>query len=196
DLNHMRTTQSLMVATALLVAGSIPAWAQKSELDQLKEQVKAMEKTIEQMKQKIDDLEKAKAQPPPVTTTVVPTNAVEASSRSYRTIEKVATGQQVSEKSPVTYRSTLNDPQEAASRPRDYTLDPTYQGFIPIPNTPALIKFNPKPHLDVMTDNKNTNDRFRFVPALFPLEGDADAGGGRQSSVAANATQLRLDVRA
>ena len=192
----MKTTQSLMVATALFAAGSIPAWAQNSELDQLKEQVKSMEKTIEQMKQKIENLEKAKAQPPPVTITAAPTNTLEASSRSFQTMEKIAAGQQVSEKSPVTYRNTLNDAQEAASRPRDYTLDPTYQGFIPIPNTPALIKFNPKPHLDVMTDNKNTNDRYRFVPALFPLEGDPNSGGGAQSSVAANATQLRLDVRA
>jgi hypothetical protein len=59
-----------------------------------------------------------------------------------------------------------------------------------------LIKFNAKPRLDVITDNKNAGSRHRFVPALFPLEGDPDFGGGAQSTVSANATQLRLDVRA
>src|SRR5712672_2787379 len=63
-------------------------------------------------------------------------------------------GEPVAEKSAVTYRHTLNDPQEAASRPKDYTLDPEFHGFIPIPNTPALIQFNAKPHVDMMVDNK------------------------------------------
>jgi hypothetical protein len=188
----MKTPHTLMIASVLLTIACLPASAQKSDLDQMKDTVKSMEQTIEQMKQKIAELEKAKAQTPTVTTT----NPLEAASRSIQTLEKIAAGEQVSEKSPVTYRGTLNDPQEAASRPKDYTLDPTCQGFIPIPNTPALIKFNPKPHLDMMTDNQNTGDRFRFVPALFPLEGASNFDGGRQSSVSGNATQLRLDVRA
>ena len=67
----------------------------------------------------------------------------------------------------MTYRGALNDQQEAASRPKDFTLDPTYQGFIPIPNTPALIKFNAKPHVDMTSDNKNAGNQNRFVPASF-----------------------------
>jgi hypothetical protein len=96
----------------------------------------------------------------------------------------------------VTYRGALDDKQEAASRPKDFTLDPKFEGFIPIPNTPALIKFNAKPHLDLITDNENPGSKHRFVPALFPLETDPNFGGGQQFAVSANATQLRLDVRA
>jgi hypothetical protein len=187
----MKINISLMMAAALLAAGSVRAPAQNPELDQLKETVKAMEKTIQQMNQKIADLERAKAQAPPTTGT-----NLEATSRSIQTLEKVAAGEKVSEQSPVTYRGSLNDQQEAASRPRDYTLDPTYQGFIPIPNTPALIKFNAKPHLDMTSDNRNAGNQNRFVPAVFPLRGSADYGGGEQFHVNANATQLRLDVRA
>jgi hypothetical protein len=193
----MRTIRSLIIATTLLVAGSFTVSAQSSELDQLKNSMKAMEETIQQMKLKIAELERAKAQAPTAaTTTTTTTNRLEANSKSIQTLEKVAAGERVSEKSPVTYRGTMNDEQEAASRPKDYTLDPTYQGFIPVPNTPVLLKFNAKPHLDVISDNQNTGDRYRFVPALFPLKGDADYGGGRQSTVSANPTQLRLDVRA
>jgi hypothetical protein len=111
-------------------------------------------------------------------------------------MEKVAAGETVGQQSPVTYRGALNDQQEAASRPRDFTLDPKYQGFIPIPNTPALIKFNAKPHLDMTLDNRNAGNQNRFVPASFPLRGSDDYGGGEQFNMNANATQLRLDVRA
>lgn len=188
----MKTTTSLLVAGALLAFTSVPASAQNSELEQLKETMKSMEETIEQMKQKIAELERNQAQPAAAT----PAKTLEATSPSIRTLEKVAAGERVSEQSPVTYRGTMNDPQEAASRPKDFTLDPTYKGFIPIPNTPVLVKFNPKPHLDAIVDNAEPGSRHRFVPALFPLEGDANYGGGTHSSVSANATQLRLDMRA
>ena len=117
-------------------------------------------------------------------------------SPSIRTLEKVAAGQSVGTASPIDYRAAMNDHQEAAARPGDFTLDPNYRGFIPVPNTAALMKFNVKPHLDVISDNKNAGSRHRFVPALFPLEGDPTYGGGQQSTVTANATQLRFDVRA
>ena len=52
--------------------------------------------------------------------------------------------------------------QEAATRPKDYTLDPEFHGFIPIPNTPVLIKFNAKPHVDMMVDNKEAGNDNRF----------------------------------
>ena len=186
------TTKSLIILTALLAAGSSPVSAQNSELDQLKAAMKSMEQTIEQMKQKIAELEKQRTQAP----APVATNALEKTSESIQTLEKVAAGEAIGEKSPITYRGAMNDQQEAASRPKDYTLDPTYRGFIPIPNTPALIKFNAKPHVDMTSDNRNAGNQNRFVPAAFPLKGDPGYGGGEQFHMNANATQLRLDVRA
>ena len=56
-----KSTKSLIIAAALLVAASVPAPAQNPELDQLKQTMKAMEQTIEQMKQKIADLEKQRS---------------------------------------------------------------------------------------------------------------------------------------
>ncbi len=188
----MKTTRTFLIAVTALAVAGMPASAQNSELDQLKQTVKSMEQTIQEMKQKIAQLEQAQAQPPPVTRT----NLIEAASPSIQTLEKIAAGERVASKSPVTYRGALNDQQEAASRPKDFTLDPTYRGFIPIPNTPALIKFNAKPHVDMTSDNKNAGNQNRFVPAMFPVQGSPDYGGGEQFHMNANATQLRLDVRA
>jgi hypothetical protein len=176
---------------ALLTAGIVTGRAQDAELDKLKDTVKSMEKTIEEMKSKISDLEKQRTQPPHVTT-----DLLESNSPSIHTLEKVAGGEEIGEKSPITYRGALNDQQVPASRPKDYTLDPTYQGFFPVPNTPVLIKLNAKPHLDFTSDNMNAGNQNRFVPAAFPLSTDSTFGGGEQFHANANATQLRIDVRA
>jgi hypothetical protein len=65
----------------------------------------------------------------------------------------------------------MNDQQEAAPRPGDLTLDPKYRGFVPIPNTPVLIKFNAKPRLDFTNDPENTGNADRFVTATIPVRG-------------------------
>jgi hypothetical protein len=164
-----------------------------AEFEQLKTMVEQLHKTIEAQNARIAELERAKAAPAPPA--FMPGLTAETSP-SLRTVEKIAAGETVGQQSPVTYRGALNDQQEAASRPRDFTLDPKYQGFIPIPNTPALIKFNAKPHLDMTLDNRNAGNQNRFVPASFPLRGSDEYDGSAQFNMNANATQLRLDVRA
>ncbi|MCU0789492.1 MAG: DcaP family trimeric outer membrane transporter [Nitratireductor sp.] len=93
-------------------------------------------------------------------------------------------------------RMALNDQQEAAARVGNLVLDPKYTGFIQIPNTEVIMKFNAKPHLDVTADSGNAGDKYRFVPAKIPVAGDPAEGGGEQFNVNANGSQLRWDVRA
>lgn len=189
-----RTRRVLATALAVTALATPTARAQTAEeFKQLKAMVEQMQQTIQAQNARIAELEKSKTAP--ATTTVMPGVTAETSP-SIRTVEKVAAGEKVGEQSPITYRGAMNDQQEAASRPKDFTLDPKFQGFIPIPNTPALIKFNAKPHLDMTSDNQNAGNQNRFVPAVFPLEGAPNYGGGEQFHMNANATQLRLDVRA
>lgn len=203
-IERAQQRRRILVATLAATALATPALRAQSpeEFKQLKALVEQMQKTIDTQNQRITDLERQKGVAPATATTAAPgattatSPTVVASSPSIQTIEKAAAGQPIGQQSPVTYRGAMNDQQEAASRPKDYTLDPTYQGFIPVPNTPVLIKFNAKPHLDMTWDNRNPGNQNRFVPALFPLEGAADYGGDGQFHMNANATQLRLDVRA
>ena len=191
NLTNARRVLAAIIAAAVLAA---PATFAQSADDykQLKALVEQMQKTIEAQNARIAELEKAKAAPPasPGAT------ALETNSPSIRTAEKVAAGEKVAEQSPIKNRGALNDQQEAASRPKDYTLDPEFHGFIPVPNTPVLMKFNAKPHVDLTSDNKEAGNHNRFVPAVFPLTTDPNYGGGEQFHANANATQLRLDVRA
>jgi hypothetical protein len=206
SLIQTRTVLAMVVALTFLAAPA--ARAQTAEaFQQMKEMMEKMQQTIDAQNARIAALEKAaaatNAQPatapavaPPVAPPVTAQEREISNSPSIMDLEKVAAGGQIGEQSQVTWRHALNDQQEAASRPKDYTLDPTYQGFIPVPNTPVLIQFNAKPHLDMISDNMYAGNENRFVPAMFPLQGAANYGGGEQFTMTANATQLRLDARA
>lgn len=178
----------------LVAAGALPsANAQTAEdFEQLKALVLEMQKTIAAQDQRIKELEQSGG----AAASASVKQSVLDSSASVQTLEKVAAGEMVGSLSPVTYRPSMNDQQDAASRPMDYTLDPSFRGFIPVPNTPVLIKFNAKPHVDFIFDDKNTGNENRFVPALFPLESDPAYSEDGQFHATANATQIKVDVRA
>ena len=194
----------------LSFASGAPAYA--SEIDELKATMQSMQKSMEQMQKKIAELEQEnkkqkeqaaaarttapgpKGGPRAVTSTTTTTtvdqygNQVVTIAPSAVTIEAHA--------SQVTPRGALNDQQEAAPRPNDLTLDPKYRGFVPIPNTPVLIKFNAKPRVDFTDDPQNTGNADRFVTAQIPVEGDFFKGGGNQFNVNSRGSQLSIDVRA
>jgi len=96
--------------------------------------------------------------------------------------------------SPVINRRTFTDNQAAAPRPGDLTLDPKYRGFIPIPHTPAIIRFNAKPRVDFIFDTRNPGDPDMFVPAKIPVAGDQTKGGGNRFNISAKGSRLMLDV--
>lgn len=156
----------LMIAGILALAGAPALYAQSTEADQLKATVKSLDQAIQELKLKVADLEKPKA--------VAPEGHL----------------------TPVINRNTFSDNQEAAPRPDDLTFDPQYRGFIPIPHTPAMIRFNAKPRVDFIFDTGNPGDPDEFVPAKIPVSGDPTKGGGSRFNVSAKGSRLMLDVRA
>jgi len=185
--NNMKSYAAII---ALVAAGIITAPAQSADLDQLKSDMQTMQNNMIEMQKKIDALEKEKAE------AAGAQNALEKSSPSIQEMNKVAAGQDIGTNSPVTPRDSFNDQQIAAQRPNDLSLDPKYRGFIPVPNTPVLIKFNAKPRVDFTADNRYSGNPDRFVTAQIPVKGDPSYGGGEQFNVNTRASQLSLDVRA
>jgi uncharacterized membrane-anchored protein YhcB (DUF1043 family) len=126
-----------LLVIALLVGALFAAprvQAQTAEdFQKLKAMVEQMQKTIEAQNARIAELETNKAAHVPVPAVSQPPGVqqLEAKSQSLQIMEKLAAGGTVSRQSQVTYRDTLNDQQEAASRPKDYTLDPTYRFLLP-----------------------------------------------------------------
>jgi hypothetical protein len=154
-----------------------------------------MQQTIKELQQQIIELKQQQTNSPPAAPSTLATNQTVTMMPG-----KVVFSQTVSEisgnQAQVTSRHTFNDQQEGAERSGDLTLDPKYHGFIPIPNTPAFIKFNAKPRVDFTSDNRNSGNPDRFVTAQIPVDGESTQGGGRQFNVNARGSSLRLDVRA
>ncbi len=157
-----------MIAATMFLAGTPALFAQTSEVGQLKTAVTSLDQTVQELKQKIADLEKQQA----VISAELPPGPL----------------------SPVFYRQAFADHQMAAPRPGDLTLDPKYRGFIPIPHTTALIKFNAKPRVDFIFDTGNPGNPDDFVTAQIPVDGDPDKGGGSRFNLSAKGSRLMLDV--
>jgi hypothetical protein len=160
-----------MIAGMLALACAPGLYAQSTETDQLKATVKSLDQAVQELKLKVADLEKS--------------NDLSQAKQ-----------QPAGHLSPVINRNTLSDNQVAAPRPDDLTLDPQYRGFMPIPNTPALIRFNAKPRVDFIFDTGNPGDPDQFVPAEIPVKGDPNKDGGNRFDVSAKGSRLMLDVRA
>src|SRR5262249_52033958 len=129
--------------------------ARASEIDELKAMIQSMQKSMEQMQSRITELERenhaqkhtaaSRAAPPaPVATTEVSASAP-ASDQTVTIAPTAVTIQ--GRPSQIRDRPALDDQQEPAPRPNDLTLDPKYRGFVPIPNTPVLIKLLRLPFL-------------------------------------------------
>jgi hypothetical protein len=200
----------VLVTVAVLVALGLSVPARATELDDLKASMQAMQKQMEQMQKKIVELEQENNQQkkkeqasrsrvspqPPAEGPAAATHAVtDANGNQVVTIAPTAVTLE-GHASQVIKRPAVRDEQEAAPRPNDLTLDPKYRGFIPVPNTPVLIKFNAHPRVDLMGDSENSGDPDRFVTARIPVEGDFFKGGGHQFNINAKGSRLSIDVRA
>src|SRR6516164_8976915 len=198
----------LVVGLALFAAFGTSAPTRASEVDELKATVQAMQKSMEQMQARIAELEQENhkqkqhtvaSRPAPAAAVAAPTaNSASAPAGSGDQMVTIAPTAVTIEGRPsqIKDRRALDDQQEPAPRPNDLTLDPKYRGFVPIPNTPVLVKFNAKPRADFTDDPQNTGNPDRFVTAQIPVDGDFFQGGGNQFNVNAKGSQLSLDVRA
>ena len=182
----------LLLAALLFLAfgGSVMAQDQ-TEVQQLKSMVESLQKTVQQLNTRIQVLEQEKSAVPVPQAQVQPPPAQQAQAAAPAQ-EAIPEGHA----SPITLRDSFNNEQLAAPRLNDLTVDPKYEGFFRIPNSPVIMQFNAKPHLDLMEDNRNSGDQSRFVTATIPMEGSPDYGGGSRFNMNAKATNMSWDVRA
>lgn len=189
---------TIAAAILLFAAGASAQQASQSEINELKRALEAQEQSIRDLKARINQLEgkPAAAEPAPIIEPAPPSVADtdQAPSPAEEVEAKIA--KKYGRLSPVTFRNTFDDKQEAAARPSDESFDTEYRGFIPIPNTVFFLKFNPKPRLDMTLDSDNAGSDFRFIPAKIPVEGEPQHGGGERFNVNGNGSQIRVDMRA
>lgn len=161
----------------------------------LEQRVEQQDKVIRNLEKRIDELEEGSPKAPPPVAAPPASKKDKGAPAAAEDIE--AKMFPAGHQTPVENRGTFDDHQEAAARPGDYVLDPKYRGFIPVPNTVFLVKFNPKPRLDLMETLRSPGDaRYRFAPALFAIENTSGYDAGAQFDASANGSQIRVDLRA
>lgn len=187
----MKTKLRLLLLCATLSC-AVRAQSQTPTVEQLQSQLQAMQQMVTNLQQQINDLKTQQQQPPTqmqsMARAVGLTNAGVVFAPPNITIEPHV--------AQVTRHETFRDYQEGAPRPNDLTLEPEYRGFIPIPNTPAFIKFNARVKVDLTDDTQNTGNPDRFVTAQIPVEGETTFGQGNHFNANARASTLSVDVRA
>ncbi len=215
----------------LLLALASGARAADPEIEQLRDAVREMQKTIEVLNRKIDRLEKDRdedrgqaaaarqveplAPNAPAVAKAKPAAAVPAAATAARAAAPAAEGAAAA---PVEVAASVTpemvppppmppDSEQAAEGYAENVLssqgigpqapvDPSLRGFIRIPNTRAMIRFNAKPRVDFTYDPENTGDDNRFVTAKIPVFGSPEQGGGPVFNANGKGSQLIIDVRA
>jgi hypothetical protein len=200
-MKRNRVVLAWLVAVLVGGPGRLPAQEEGAQRDEdveaLKRQLEAQEATIEDMKRKLDELDLTKPVVPetgddavteePADDGAAPSPA-EDLERQWRKIDD--------RPSQVDYRDQFNDRQGPAARPEDFALDPAYRGFTQIGDTVFMLRFNPRPRVDLTLDTQNTGNDYRFVTGQIPVEGDPERGGGMEFNMNGNGSQLRVDIRA
>jgi hypothetical protein len=177
---------TLMVSVSFLPI--LPARA--LEIDELKATIQTMQQSMEQMQTRITELEQenhkqkkqaaaSRAAPPPAAAVVAPApDSTSLGENGTQTVTIAPTTVTIQGRaSQIKDRPAMDDQQEAAPRPNDLTLDPEYRGFVPIPNTPVLIKFNAKPRVDFTDDPQNTGNPDRVIKEAYSPELGGTATG-------------------
>lgn len=192
-----RGAVAIVAALACLAGAATAQQASREEVEALKRALEEQQKAVEALKARLEAMEAKEAEAAPAAEPPVAAPAIDPGvPRSpIEDVEAEASKRHV-ERARERYRGNFEDRQEAAARAGDYTLDPTFRGFIPVPNTAFMIKFNPRPRLDMTYDSDNAGSDMRFVPGLIPVEGERGYGGGGRFNANGNGSQMRVDVQA
>ncbi len=83
---------------------------------------------------------------------------------------------------------------ETVARVNNAPLDPSLQGFIPIPGTPARMKIDGYAKLDTIVDTKPAGNTDRFIPSTMPV-GLTDAEQTPSTTLHIRQTRINVDFR-
>lgn len=189
----MMKSPTLLTALALAPA----AFAQQSEIEELKAAMRVMQKTITEQSARIATLEKQQHEPKPAT----PGKPKAASDRSVTVagmnvpLAELPANAVPKERSTVRDADAFLDLQSAAPRVNNAPLDPKLKGFIVIPGTDTMFKIGGSARLDGIADLSNNGNPNQFVPSSIPVPGEAGWDGGERSTLHAKGTRLSLELR-
>ena len=177
------------------------------ELETLRSTVQQLEKSLQEVRAKLAEMERKQAAALATNIVVVPpavsssgTNVVASSNHMVIAGQKIelppiTTDFGAQGRSPIPNYDTFDDHQQAAPRPDNKPIDPSLAGFIPIPGTRSSIRFGGSARLDAIYDFANNGNPNQFLPSTIPVDGQASEDGGGRSTIHAKATRISFEAR-
>lgn len=204
----MKTAPLLILVASLLASiESSPAQnnSQERELDSLRSTVQQLEKSLQEVRTKLAEMERqnqtgvdsnavtppaaVQSPPPPATSSNFMVIADQKFQLPTIPPEFGNLGQSL-----IPDYDAFND-QQAAPRPDNKPIDPALKGFIPIPGTKTMIRFGGSARLDAIYDFQNNGNPNQFIPSSFPVPGEPGADGGPETTIETKGTRVSVEAR-
>ncbi|WP_052572701.1 DcaP family trimeric outer membrane transporter [Haloferula sp. BvORR071] len=180
--------------------------ARGDDVEEMKQTLAAMEKTISDLKTRIAVLEDEKAEVK-VAAPPAPSRAHAAPSKSEPSKSSppapALTTPAVVEASPgaagtgskVRDSDGFQELQQAAPRPENRPLDPKLKGFVLIPGTDTMFKIGGSARVDAIADFEDNGNPNQFVPSTIPVGNQAGYSGDERSTIHGKGTRISLEIR-
>ena len=185
--------QRTLAVALLLTLGALPVRGEDAEIRQLKSIVGEMQKTIDALKTKVERLEKEDAAKPVAAAAPAPATPPAAVAAAAEAPAAPAAEPAPEAEAAAGYREQVLSSQGIGPQA---PVDPRLRGFIPVPYTKMLLRFNAKPRVDFTYDTNNPGDDNRFIIGKIPVSGDPNQGGGPVFNANGKGSQLIFEARA
>ena len=175
---------AIACALALVLSGTVASRAQQGdELQQLKDQFKAMQKMMLEMQAKIEAIEKARGLPP---TAVGPVPSIPPAPPA------PPSGGLPALSPALTERQTFSENPYGVARVDNAPLDPKMLGFFSLPGTPARMRIGGYTKLDAIHDFSPAGNPDWFVTSTIPIGDVADVSN---SEIQVRQTRFNIEIR-
>ncbi|MDR2982553.1 MAG: porin [Puniceicoccales bacterium] len=207
--------QLAMASSLVFLLGGAVAQAQDSTPDKqaLIDRLEAMQKTIDELHNKVNSLEKEKQGTAPAsgaenkasdnnagaasargTPAPVPSSSVQVSdSKSWGPAPSA--GEQGLPATPMPNRPDTTGRLVSSSRPDNAPIDPQFKGFMRLFGTDTYFKLGGYVRVNLNVNNKEMADNTEMVPSGIPVKGEANYGSGENVSFHGKASRIDFELR-
>lgn len=184
----------------VLFAAAIPqarAESEAAELERLRATVARMEMMMQQMQGQIAELQQqnksaaraALSSRPAPAQANGPVNVVAKSSPAPETARLSDS------ESKMRHRDTVTGDNLSAPRPGNAPIDPSYKGFMQIPDTSTWIKLGGYAKVDSIVDSTKMGNPNKFTTSGIPVEGEANHGKSQEYGLHAKQSRFNAELR-
>jgi hypothetical protein len=165
----------------------IHAQSRDAEMEKMKAMMQEMAKTIQTLQGRVADLEKEKG--------TGKKGAPSVAGLLTKPSTEVVNAAVPAQTSNTTDRDTFLDEQWPAPRVNNAPIDPSLNGFIPIPGTKTIVRLGGNARLDAIYDFGNNGNPNLFIPSSIPVPGESGFGGAERSQIEAKGSRISLELR-